>query len=172
MIVSSTYTEGPQQADGRRYITERHTDDSGEVYSYEWLHDGTQDIQAVVAARAAAINARQDALRLVQEQGVPISRRITPDAFMSRLTPAEQAKIELASTDVPSATVQERLQAAGLRATIRRLTMVAYVDLDRRDAASAWALLHGLEAAGLLDAPGRAEAIIAADPLPTELPRI
>ncbi len=172
MIVSSIYTEGPPQQDGKFYITERHTDDSGEVFVFEWLSDGSQDVQSVLSARAAAINAKQGALRLVQEQGVPISRRITPDAFMSRLTPAEQAKIELASTDVTTAKTPERLQAAGLRATIRRLTMVAYVDLDRRDAASAWALLHGLESAGLLDAPGRAEAIIAADPLPTELPRI
>lgn len=53
-IVSSTYTEGPTQQDGRRYVTERHTDDAGQVYTYEWL--GAQDATQVVQARAASLD--------------------------------------------------------------------------------------------------------------------
>jgi hypothetical protein len=171
-IVASTYTSGPPDDIGRRNITERHEDASGEVFTYGYLADAAFDVDAVLAGRAAAINAELAARALVVEQGVPVSRRISPDAFMSRLSAMEQAKIELASTDAPSAPVEQRLQAAGLRAAVRRLSMVSYVDLDRRDGSSAWALLHGLENAGLLDAAGRAEEIIGADPLPTEMPRL
>jgi len=171
-IVASTYTEGPPDEFGRRNIAERHEDSSGEVFTYGYLADATLNVDAVLAERATAINAEMAARSLVIEQGVPVSRRISPDAFMSRLSAMEQAKIELASTDVPSAPVEQRMQAAGLRATVRRLSMVSYVDLDRRDGASAWALLHGIEAAGLLDAAGRAETIIGADPSPAEMPRL
>ena len=37
MIVSSTYTEGPPQVDGRPHVSELHTDDRGQTYTYEWL---------------------------------------------------------------------------------------------------------------------------------------
>lgn len=65
-IVSSTYTEGPVQVDGRRYVTETHTDDKGAQYSYQWL--GAQDAAAVLHARATALNsqlAAQDAAAAV-----------------------------------------------------------------------------------------------------------
>lgn len=54
MIVSSTYTEGPTQADGRRYVREVHTDDRGQQYDHEWL--GDQDAAEVVAQRAARLS--------------------------------------------------------------------------------------------------------------------
>lgn len=53
-IVSSTFTEGAPQADGRRYVKERHTDDAGEVYEFEWL--GSQDVGPVLEARAAILS--------------------------------------------------------------------------------------------------------------------
>lgn len=53
-IVSSTYTEGPAQVDGRRYVKERHVDDAGESFEFDWL--GDQNAQAVVDARAAKLN--------------------------------------------------------------------------------------------------------------------
>lgn len=53
-IVSSTYTEGPVQPDGRRYVTERHIDDAGEVYDYEWL--GGQNAELVLQARTATLD--------------------------------------------------------------------------------------------------------------------
>lgn len=55
MIVSSTYTEGPAQVDGRRYVTERHTDDEGREHKFEWL--GDQDAALVLTARAERLNA-------------------------------------------------------------------------------------------------------------------
>lgn len=54
MIVSSTYTEGPPQVDGRRYVSELHTDDRGQTYTYEWL--GDQDAAMVLADRAAVLS--------------------------------------------------------------------------------------------------------------------
>lgn len=54
-IVSSTSTEGAPQVDGRRYVRERHTDDAGRVYEYEWL--GSQDAGPVLSARAARLDA-------------------------------------------------------------------------------------------------------------------
>lgn len=56
MIVSSTYTEGPPQVDGRRYVSELHTDDRGQTYAYEWL--GDQDAGLVLADRAAVLSAQ------------------------------------------------------------------------------------------------------------------
>lgn len=53
-IVQSTYTEGAPQADGRRWVHERHVDTAGMPYEFEWL--GAQDAALVVAARAATLN--------------------------------------------------------------------------------------------------------------------
>jgi hypothetical protein len=88
-------------------------------------------------------------------------RWITPDAFTSRIAQMEVAMIELASTDNPNASQAQRLAAAGLRATVRRLSQVQYVDLGRRDPQSAYALLMALEQMGLIGA-GRALEIVEA----------
>lgn len=53
-IASSAFTEGPTQVCGRRYVTERHIADDGTVHTFEWL--GSQDAQAVLEDRAAALN--------------------------------------------------------------------------------------------------------------------
>lgn len=56
VIVSSTYTEGPAQADGRRTVKERHVDETGEVYEFDWL--GSQDAVPVLEARAARLSSQ------------------------------------------------------------------------------------------------------------------
>lgn len=56
-IVSSTHIVGHAQADGRRYVTERHTDDAGVVHLREYLAAEGADYVAVRDARAAQINA-------------------------------------------------------------------------------------------------------------------
>lgn len=56
MIVSSTYTEGPAQADGRRYVTEVHILDDGDELKYEWL--GDQDARMVMEARVEVLNSQ------------------------------------------------------------------------------------------------------------------
>ena len=56
-IVSSTYTVGHAQADGRRYVREQHTDSEGIVHSVEYLAALGTDYQAVADARAVSIAA-------------------------------------------------------------------------------------------------------------------
>lgn len=62
-ITDSTYTVSAQ-ADGRRYIRERHTSDDGKVYEIpDWLDDGALDVQVVLAARAALLTQQIAATR-------------------------------------------------------------------------------------------------------------
>jgi len=56
MIVQSTYTVGPAQVDGRRYVEERHTDSTGYVHVVGYLAAIGTDYAAVMAARVPGIN--------------------------------------------------------------------------------------------------------------------
>ena len=88
MIVSSTYTEGPPQADGRRWVTERHITANGDDVSFEWL--GLQDVQLVMSARAAALNvqyaAQAEAEALVAGARIPLSHVQFRDLFGDKKT--------------------------------------------------------------------------------------
>lgn len=55
-IVSSTHAVGNLQADGRRYVTESHTDDVGVVHSVEYLAAVNADYVAIRDVRVAQIN--------------------------------------------------------------------------------------------------------------------
>lgn len=76
MIVSSSYTEGQPQADGRRWVRETHITSDGDELKYEWL--GTQDAQMVLDERVAVLNAqyaaRTAARALVQGSLIPLSK--------------------------------------------------------------------------------------------------
>lgn len=58
-VVSSTYAAEPhQQADGRRYVRETHTDSAGVVHVIEYLAPaawGATEYAATMNARAAAV---------------------------------------------------------------------------------------------------------------------
>lgn len=56
-IVESTFTEGPAQADGRRYIFERHVDNLGRPMTFEYLATDDMDRQAILSARVTRLNA-------------------------------------------------------------------------------------------------------------------
>lgn len=75
-IVESTYTEGPTQVDGRRYVKERHVDDTGESFEFEWL--GDQGAQSVLVARASRLNVllaeRAAAEALVSGTRLPLTK--------------------------------------------------------------------------------------------------
>lgn len=92
MIVESTYTEGPTQVDGRRWVKERHVDDTGEDYEFEWL--GDQDVSTVLQARASKLNtliAQQRAAdALVSGTVLPLTRL----KFRELFTPTERANID------------------------------------------------------------------------------
>lgn len=91
-IATSTYTEGPAQVDGRRYVQERHTDDAGNVYEFEWL--GDQDAALVLAARASVLNqqlaARAAADAVVVGTLLPLSKL----QFRELFTDAERYAID------------------------------------------------------------------------------
>lgn len=54
---SSVFSSGHAQRDGRRYVTETHTDDAGGVHRVEYLAAVGTDYTAVMQARAAQIDA-------------------------------------------------------------------------------------------------------------------
>lgn len=56
--MTSTYTLGPEQIDGRREVVETHVDGSGNVHEARYLADDGTDYAAVMTARAAAIEAK------------------------------------------------------------------------------------------------------------------
>lgn len=76
-IISSSYTEGPLQGDGRYYVKEVHLSTSGKSYEFEWLRS-TQDIAAVLAARVQVLNeqlaAESAALLVVQGTMLPLTK--------------------------------------------------------------------------------------------------
>ena len=53
--MTSTFFVGHEQKDGRRYVTETHALDSGDVKNVEYLASPGTDYQAVMDARAASI---------------------------------------------------------------------------------------------------------------------
>lgn len=61
-VTSSTFTVGEPQADGRVWVTETHTFDTGDVQQLSYLADPTFDFQARLDARAAALTADELAI--------------------------------------------------------------------------------------------------------------
>lgn len=100
MLKNSTVQLGVPQADGRCPVTELHEADDGQVYSFEYLSDGTLDPDFVMQQRAIVINttlaAREAARVAVAGTSVPLTRY----EFLSRFTPNERVAIrEIAKTD-------------------------------------------------------------------------
>lgn len=60
-IVSSSVTQEGAQRDGRKWTHEAHTDGQGLVYRFPYLAEAGLDVEAVKAARAAALSAQLDA---------------------------------------------------------------------------------------------------------------
>lgn len=88
---------------------------------------------------------------------VPMPRHITPIAFERRFSPEELVRIEMAQLDDPTAPMAARQLSAALRVNQRKLLKSPYHDLDDPEVRTG---LLMLEAAGLLDAPGRALVIL------------
>lgn len=54
-IVTSSHTVGHAQVDGRRYVTEIHTDHIGEAHRIEYLAPVGANYESVMSARAIRI---------------------------------------------------------------------------------------------------------------------
>ncbi|MFN7881625.1 MAG: hypothetical protein ACK5PF_01210 [bacterium] len=92
MIVTSTHTEGPTQPDGRRWVKERHTDDRGEVYEFEWL--GEQAADLVLAARADTLSRQLSDQRATEALVAGTRLPLTKLQFRELFTAAERAGID------------------------------------------------------------------------------
>lgn len=109
MIVSSTYTEGPPQVDGRRYVSELHTDDRGQTYAYEWL--GDQDAAMVLADRAAILSAQIAAQRAAEAVVIGTALPLTKYSFRQLFTFTERVaadELEANLEQHPGVTAEQR----------------------------------------------------------------
>lgn len=97
VIVSSTCTASNAQADGRQYITERHTDGDGAVYDFSYLADAGTDINLVLSERAGVLNAQLAVKAAAQALVVGTALPLTVYAFLSRMTPQERIGIRAAA---------------------------------------------------------------------------
>lgn len=99
-LTSSIVTVGEPQADGRRFVKELHVADDGRSFAYEYLTDGTANLQAVLEERAAVINAalatRAAARLQVVGTEVPYTKHEFLDLFSSleRQSIRRRAKID------------------------------------------------------------------------------
>lgn len=86
-----------------------------------------------------------------------VERFVTRRAFRARFSQAERVRIDLASIDNPGASAEARALASEIRASQRDVSDSPYVDLDLIRTRGG---VLALESAGLLDAAGRALAIL------------
>lgn len=154
MITSSTYTEGPTQADGRRYVKETHTDDQGKTYEFEWL--GAQQADLVLAARATVlssqITAQREAEALVLGTKIPWTKLQFERMFSDAEWAAAQ-EFNAGFEDIAQLTAAQKL-------TIRRGLNDYKIALAVNQTDSGTIALVSLyEAFGVI-APGRAAEIL------------
>ena len=127
---------------------------------YEIL-DAQGNVENTIVADVEFIQANypNSNYRLVQPVEPPPAsedRRITKLAFRNRFTKAEKAGIEFAALDDPTAPIEQRQQAAALRADLKDQEQATFIDLDDEDTRTG---VLTLEAVGLI-AAGRAVEIL------------
>lgn len=101
------------------------------------------------------------------EPAPPETRHMTVLAFRNRFTKSEKVRIELAAIDDPAADMAQRERAAVVRVGQADLAAATYVDVDRLSTRDD---VQTFESMGLLDAPGRAMAILDDEIQPHERP--
>lgn len=157
MITQSTYTEGPAQADGRRYVRETHTDDRGRTYDYEWL--GDQDAGLVLAARAATLTQQIAAQRAAEALVAGTLLPLTKYQFRQLFTDVERAAIDAFEAGFetnPALTVEQK---AAIRTGYKDFN--AALAVDRPFVAGVLQMLGLFRSLGLLTAERVAEIVSA-----------
>lgn len=152
--MQSTYTEGPPQVDGRRYVTETHTDDTGKTYEFEWL--GSQDAGLVLSARAALLTNQLTAQRAAEALVSGTRLPLTKLQFERRFTDAEwQAAQDFNAgfESIPQLTTEQKLM-------IRRGLNDYRIALDVSLSDAGTVTLVGLYEAFGVVAPGRASEVL------------
>ena len=87
-IVSSTVVAGPLQKDGRRYVTETHTDGVGGKHVRMYLAAAGADHQAIANARAPLIAeeiAQEEFMMILARDGAIVPKHQTLDQLVQRL---------------------------------------------------------------------------------------
>ena len=155
-IVSSTYTEGDVQADGRRYVQETHLLDDGRTVDFEYLADDTIDPATVMAARAARLNAeiaaKDSALLIASNGALPLTKL----QFRRLFSGAEQKAIDRFNVQFESRADLTDDQKDEIRSGLENFK--AAQDVNLSDPATALAV-QTYEALGLINA-GRAAVIL------------
>lgn len=93
------------------------------------------------------------------------SVKLTVLAFRNRFTQTEKVTIEMACLDNPAATMEQRYQSAGLRASMADLNAATFVDILRPDTVAS---INQLETVGIIGV-GRAAQILSTVVQPIEL---
>ena len=112
-IVASQYTEGPVQADGRRYVTERHTTDDGDTVEFEWL--GSQQADLVIQARAAILNEQYAAQTAAEAVAAGSLIPLTKLQFRELFTATERAGVDAFRAGLESNPALTTEQKAAIR---------------------------------------------------------
>lgn len=155
MIVSSTYTEGPLQADGRRYVSETHTDDRGQVYTYEWL--GFQDAALVLADRAALLSEQIAARRAAESVVVGTVLPLTKYQFRQLFTFHERVAADALEANLEAHPGLTDEQRAMIRTGFRDLN--AAQDVARPFLPDVLAMLNLFESLGLITTERKAQIV-------------
>lgn len=114
MELTSTFTAGAPQADGRFYVKERHVASSGQVVDAEYLCDLTLDPQLVMEERAAIILARLRAREAARLAVVGTEVPWTKFEYLERFTAPERVAIRRrAKTDPIVEDFLELMNASG-----------------------------------------------------------
>lgn len=113
-IISSVFSEGVEQADGRRYVTEVHEADDGQSYTYEYLSDGLLDHNLILTERAKVINNKLEARAAAKAAVIGTSVPLTRYEFLGRFTSAERVAIrDIAKTDPIVEDFMEMMKLSG-----------------------------------------------------------
>ena len=113
-IITSSFTEGVTQADGRCYVTEIHTSDDGQSFKFEYLLLQGVDPYDIMQSRCEKLSSQIESKRRINEFIVGTSLPLSVYEFLSRFTTAERSAIRaLALTDVIAEDFMHMLNIAG-----------------------------------------------------------
>lgn len=158
-IVSSSFDEGPPQADGRRYVREVHIDDAGQEYRFEWL--GAQDAAPVLAARVALLNEQLAARAAAQATVAGTRLPMTKLKFRELFTFVERMGIDELHANFEQHPGLTGEQKAMLRTALEDYRMAE--NIQRPFDARVVAMLDLYVALGRLTAQRRTEILAAGD---------
>jgi hypothetical protein len=156
MLVSSSFTEGPYQIDGRRWVREAHITDEGDELKYEWL--GEQDAQMVLEERVALLNAqyaaRAAARALVTGSLIPLSKLEFRNLFG-----ASKPAVDAFNAGFESSPLLSAAQKAAIRSGLEDFREAKYIERPFRP--DVLALIGLYQSIGILSAE-QADAVRAA----------